>query len=61
MWTPATVANDDVGAALRGMWRPNQNPVPAQPLTTTINSADRTTLMTMEPRQPNRFEKKKNT
>jgi hypothetical protein len=43
------------------MRRANQNPVPVQPLTTSINSADRTTLMTMEPRQPNRFEKKKNT
>jgi hypothetical protein len=32
-----------------------------QPLITRINSADRTMLMTMDPRQPNRFEKKKNT
>jgi hypothetical protein len=43
------------------MWRPNQNLVPEQPLITRINSADRTTLRTMDPRQPNRFEKKKNT
>jgi hypothetical protein len=43
------------------MWCPNQNPVPVPLLTARINSADRTTLMTMEPRQPNRFEKKKNT
>jgi hypothetical protein len=40
------------------MRRPHQNPF--QLLTARINSADRTTLMMMDPRQPNRFEKKKN-
>jgi signal transduction histidine kinase/CheY-like chemotaxis protein len=38
-----------------------QKLVVEQLLIARINSADRTTLTTMEPRQPNRFEKKKNT
>ena len=38
-----------------------QEPVAEQLLIARINSADRMTLMTMDPRQPNRFEKKRNT
>ncbi|MCA1561048.1 MAG: hypothetical protein LC804_12540 [Acidobacteria bacterium] len=60
MWTPATVGGRDDGgfAAMPGA---TQKLVPEQLLITRINSADRTMLMTMDPRQPNRFEKKKNT
>ena len=59
MRTPATVAGGD-DAVFTTMPGATQT-LEEQPLITRINSADRTTLMTMDPKQPNRFEKKKNT
>ena len=59
MRTPATVGAED--AAVGGMLGTAQTVAPEeQALISSINSTDSATLMTMEPRQPNRLEKKRN-
>jgi hypothetical protein len=63
MRTPHTVGAMDEAAGVAGMsCEKSQKLVPElHPLMTSISSADNTTLTRIEPRQPRRLVKKKNT